>query len=85
MGHRYLGAGLRDVTVPRVAARHAKRIVSDAYGRGVTRGGAGVCSLLAQPCCNAVVVAEVVKTSCAARLSARLVWLGRRTWQLLKK
>eukprot|EP00974_Lingulodinium_polyedra_P094675 9176875-Lingulodinium_polyedra.AAC.1 len=62
-GHSQLAARLRDKNVTYAAARHAKRIMSDAYGRGVVRGAVEVCNLLTQSRPNNVVAAETIRTA----------------------
>lgn len=62
-GQRVLGAQLEGAKSSYIAARHAKRIMSDAYGRGVVRGAVEAMSLLTQGKCNAVTAAETIKTA----------------------
>ena len=57
-GHKRLACELQDSKPTYVFSRHCKRILSDLYGNGVTRGAVEDCNLRTQSRTNAVTAAE---------------------------
>ena len=62
-GQRQLGKDLAGATAAYQGARHAKRFMSDAYGRGTVRTGVEVANLLTRSRPYEVTAAETIKTA----------------------
>ena len=62
-GHRDLHSKLDGECRGYVGRRHAQRIISDVYGKGVVRGAVECVNLLTNGCVQDVTAAECMKTA----------------------
>ena len=62
-GHQQLGFEIKDERIAYIAARHAKRILSDAYGKGVVRSNQESTNLRTYTKENDVTAAETFRTA----------------------
>ena len=62
-GHSALGEEVAGETIGYIGRRHAQRIISDFYAKGIVRGAVECTNLCIHACNNDVIAAETMKSS----------------------
>ena len=73
-GHRQLGLDLKQESLNRIGKRHAMRLVSDAYNKGIVRGQVEHTNLRAYATSSDVTSAESFKTCPTVFFLVRNMW-----------